>query len=332
MGTFIIRPTVQDSGGTPQYNSGALPFNPGGWCTEDYPTTPLLDVIKDTSPTPNALQVLCGGDTGSNAYSDTLRLSFTGNCIFLDGSPTPISFAGLPSGFTVLTASVEIRTDPSGVQPGGGVAQFFLQQGPSNDGTVNTNSFPYSSLAILHIVSSGIGLKVNFTAPMGTAPGIGPAIYDFRVEGTYELQGFIFTLQVPNEPVNTGDEITVTSGTLDLDQVTDIDIEYTDENGDPQIIPVTVIRKQNSNTLIFIMPDLNSIGAPPGIIIITIHSTQFSGSVTLGKLITIYFLNAPGIYTLVAGKSNDTLYDIENGGTVDVKIPNPFGKVGFVGN
>lgn len=56
---------------------------------------------------------------------------------------------------------------------------------------------------------------------------------------------------------------------------------------------------------------------------------QFEGSVTLATF-TILNFEGSGIYTLVPGKTNDTLYSsTRNGTTYDVKIPNPFGKTGF---
>ena len=57
--------------------------------------------------------------------------------------------------------------------------------------------------------------------------------------------------------------------------------------------------------------------------------TQFTGSVPLGNF-TIIVANASGIYRLVDGKTNDTLYaTARDGSTYDVKIPNPLGKTGF---
>lgn len=60
--------------------------------------------------------------------------------------------------------------------------------------------------------------------------------------------------------------------------------------------------------------------------------TQFIGNVPLGNFI-ILVANGSGIYRLVNGKTNDTLYrSTRNGTTYDVKIPNPFGKTGFFRN
>jgi len=57
--------------------------------------------------------------------------------------------------------------------------------------------------------------------------------------------------------------------------------------------------------------------------------TQFAGSVPLGTF-TILVADATGMYRLVPGKINDTLYSsARDGTTYDVKIPDPFGKTGF---
>lgn len=75
-----------------------------------------------------------------------------------------------------------------------------------------------------------------------------------------------------------------------------------------------------------------STGAPPGEIPIRIvcsFPAEFEGTVPLGDF-TILLANASGIYRLVNGKTNDTLYSSSrDGSTYDVKIPNPFGKTGF---
>jgi hypothetical protein len=56
---------------------------------------------------------------------------------------------------------------------------------------------------------------------------------------------------------------------------------------------------------------------------------EFTGTVPLGDF-TILIAEASGIYKLVDGKSNDTLYtSARDGTTYDVKIPNPKGKTGF---
>jgi hypothetical protein len=77
--------------------------------------------------------------------------------------------------------------------------------------------------------------------------------------------------------------------------------------------------------LIFDIP-----AADPGIYAIV--GTTFSGSVILGILQVLLVGNASGVYTLVANKTNDTIYNnARDGTTQDVRIPNPKIKTGFIG-
>jgi len=70
--------------------------------------------------------------------------------------------------------------------------------------------------------------------------------------------------------------------------------------------------------------------SPTNIVIICgTPGNEFTGSVPLGSF-TILLAEASGIYQLVDGKEEDTLYSSERDGTTyDVKIPNPNGKTGF---
>lgn len=137
-------------------------------------------------------------------------------------------------------------------------------------------------------------------------------------------------------PVEEGDVIEVTSDPLDPDpldgtQIDSLTLEWTDSNGNPHSITVPPILwiTITINLFRFRLPALTGL---PQIFRVVITSTQFSGSVTLGKLATIFLVNATGIYTLVPGKTNDTLYDNDNGGDpVDVAIPNPQADMGFIG-
>jgi len=60
--------------------------------------------------------------------------------------------------------------------------------------------------------------------------------------------------------------------------------------------------------------------------------TEFSGDVPL-EPVEIEFADTTGIYRITPGKTNDTLYDpSRDGTTVDVAIPKPFAKTGFIGS
>lgn len=68
---------------------------------------------------------------------------------------------------------------------------------------------------------------------------------------------------------------------------------------------------------------------PDEVPIVVICNIPFGGSVPLGTF-NILVAEASGIYQLVDGKTNDTLYaTARDGTTYDVKIPDPNGKTGF---
>jgi hypothetical protein len=58
--------------------------------------------------------------------------------------------------------------------------------------------------------------------------------------------------------------------------------------------------------------------------------TSFFGSAILG-IVNIQLVDGSGLYTLVPGKRNDTYYDRSTtpSTTIDLKIPDPFGKTGY---
>lgn len=149
------------------------------------------------------------------------------------------------------------------------------------------------------------------------------------ITGTYEIEEFTWELEdvivTPNVT-----EITVTSGTLILKDL-EFEIEYVDPSGDVIVVPVTVIVTQDPHIVIFVSPDFPAdvfeifpVAKDP-------TGTQFDGRVPLGPLLTIYFTDATGIYQLVPGKTNDTLYNQNDPpNTVLVKIPDPLVKIGFL--
>lgn len=85
-----------------------------------------------------------------------------------------------------------------------------------------------------------------------------------------------------------------------------------------------------ANQIVFTIPDI-TVDQPKVIYILYVdNGQQFSGSVLLGALTTIYFLDGSGIYFLNVGKGTDTLYVQGTGQIVEVAIPNPFIKTGFI--
>lgn len=186
----------------------------------------------------------------------------------------------------------------------------------------------------------------SITAGAGGSGGIEPvtttvavsytlSYSDWSMEVTYE-ESFQYELPVPPDPLAIGDPVTVTSdpndpNAMDFEQILTVDLRYIDSNGDPQIVNVPQILwiTITINLFVFNMP-----GFPDDAewVDIIITSTQFVGSVTLGRLITINFTSATGIYRLDIGNTHDDLF-LENDppNTIGVKIPNPEFKSGFIG-
>lgn len=148
-------------------------------------------------------------------------------------------------------------------------------------------------------------------------------ITDWSMEVTYEEMPFTFKLNVP-QPVVAGDRVSLTSnGTsnpIDFTKVTSLTVGGIDVDSSLWIFSEFFFS--------FPVPDYSTLG----VLEIVITSTEFSGSMSLGKITTILFLGASGIYTLDPTATHDTLYDIVNGGTVNVKIPDPFIKTFFAGS
>lgn len=320
--------------------------------------------------TGNAFQTSGVGDDAAHFYnsntppgeegvakSGTITYALIGDCFFLDGSPTAIPFSGLPSGF-ILDGLLALSTPNGNVGPTV-IAQLLAGQtipatattiaaltwgsyGP-NSATANaaipalfledindiTLAAPIDLITFLQIVASinpvlvsPIDFSINFTSI--------PDVID--VTGNYTIAMLSWTIDNPN-PVNPGDTLSVSSDGVnpDLLDVTGVTITYTDADGNPVEIdiPTTDFLVWTSVLFSFVLPEeLNDVVETE----ITISGTIFSGSEPIG---TIFILleDGSGIYRIVTNKTNDTLYTNApvNDDTVDVKIPNPFIKTGFIG-
>lgn len=309
-------------------------------------------------------------DTDGITGSMTFGFSHSLACISLDGDPTLITFDDLPAGFTVTAAQAQIDVTAgmigNSVAPASTVTVnllsgtfkvgLFLTDTVTPDtATGNFNgSFGTSVGDSLQIdypegttISDMLSLDIQITlAGSAVMSGMSPnppnrywqatlGTTSFSVTGGYDIQLFQFQLAVENEsPVTPGDTIELTSNPqeehpLDFNDVTEVVINYkTTDNVDHTITITNFIAGPNSLT--FILPDIED--APEIEIELTVDGTQFSGSVPAGTLLTIFFTNGTGIYRFVPGKTNDTLYDQDYDPvtTVDVKIPNPFFKTGFL--
>jgi len=335
-GTFIIRPTSIISGGVPVRVGGVAPFA-GGWESNTGTLQSILDALLSDVDIENLVGSMIL-QAANATFTDTIRLSLGGNSIYLDGSLAPIDLTSLPAGFIVTAASLMILADfipPPPYPPVDGTSTFNIQQATGNNGTLNADTFVYFPiLGIADMLGNGIGLKVDLQVDSGgTGDPVVGIFYNFRIEGTYDTLPFVWTIDTP-PPINQGDCITMTSDPLDpnaliFTDLTDFTFSYTDNDGVTQTgVPESIVATTNS--LVFCLP----VGFDPTADGVTFNAildaTPSPIPIVLGTLAVLH-PNTSGIYTLTLNKTNDTLYDRDTDDTVDVKIPNPFVRTGYVG-
>lgn len=194
----------------------------------------------------------------------------------------------------------------------------------------NNNAF---NIFISNFVQ-GVGINGEVTIAGSLVFGLG-----WQVEVEYE-EGYQWSIPQPDEPVEAGDTIQLTSPVVELPElsvdftdVTQIDMLVPDYNNPGTFftvnIPIGDWSNITTNSMNVLLPAFPVGNTEPTVIRIQLTSTQFSGTVSQ-QLYTIFFVSASGIYELVSGKTNDTLYiEAEPGETIDVKIPNPTGRTGF---
>lgn len=320
---------------------GALPGASGGWgvlnvAQDSITSSDDADILEDCSsgslifPTLDAGLLVASFPTLSDSI---IGFEFaTNDLIFrLDGG-SPLKFTQLPAGFTINSLHIFVEVDVLD-QLGSGTAELTSDVvGVTPDSTSDpsvtlaVNLLEAGPLSNLDFINSHWGLTLtNITCSSGPF-GLGLA-FKYLITGTYSSTTYTFILTPPGDnPVSPGDPIKITSPTLNPVTIVTITITYP---GGEVPVPPENITVQDPTELIFILPDLPD---DPPIITVTITSTEFSGTVDAGKLLTIFFTNATGIYTLVPGKTTDTLYDnTDPGTTVEVKKPNPTFKTGFIG-
>lgn len=257
--------------------------------------------------------LMLGEDTGT--YSLVLGWD-QGTPVFkLDGG-LAVSFNGLPSGFffTALTLILTLNQAPGVLnvrQPGTITILGQTQAIPTGaGGTLTFNLItPGNSLSALDFILSQLTITVN------GASGFLDWIFDaelLSISGTYGIFGYTYTLDTSVEPVGVGTEVTITSNStatpVDFSHVSSAYISFIGNDGQSHQINITDILIQISTQFTFLIPDWLDLNPTTISIVIVGDGTQFSGSVTLGTLETIYFQGAAGIYTLVAGKTSDTQY------------------------
>lgn len=339
MGTFILKPTLvgQMDGFWYGYD-GALVFS-------KLDTDLILGINNPALAAPlhvaSALTVLGGEDSTHLAVStsnDLIRFIFFGSCIYLDGSLVPTTFSALPAGFRFTSARVQVRSSLNGEDATRHIFLQFDEFTESGNLGVAAPSVPVPIFydhpapipSPLSLINDGMGIRIdNTTAGQRSSREYLGGI----VSGGYDLVGSSWDLTTPS-PVKVGDPITVT-GASGLDGVLDIVITYEDPETQELVeitIPKLSFQTQTSILLIFFIPTgLEGFSGP-----ITVEAdgdgVQFSGRVLLGTLFVL-IENGSGIYRITSNKTNDTVYynSPVNDDTVDVKIPNPFFKTGFVG-
>lgn len=245
----------------------------------------------------------------SNAF-----IVFVG-AMYLDGSATPIlTPGGMPAGFTITSCdliagngsgALDVATNPISVE----FDQLESFSLPGNGlGPLYTFPHPGAVPSVAHLFSDNLGYRIEFPGGIGN---LNLGLTHLIAQGNYAIASTKTTMDPPSGDVSPGDIVTIEGPNLPAA------ISFVNAQG--IVIPITVLI-QDSGSLKFIIP-VGTYG----------YHTIFSGSVPLGTL-NILQINASGIYTLVPGKTNDTLYDNDSAPeTMDVMIPSPFIKTGFVG-
>lgn len=344
---------------------GTFRFNPGGVFIASGPGADSWQVLAKSdgsfvsAANSALLAVLAGTDVADiNASQPValtstpykLQLLYDQAHIILDGG-SPVDINELPVGFNITSMTANLKT--VGVANGGDLTQYlklffdttnissFLNPtawnslfpiDPATFGLLSyTVDFSLTPKSLNSILADGFGIS-------GVDPITNGAPYilfnEAYVTGVYNLVTGLSTSPDNHDPVSIGDTVQINSdGTHDLTEITQLDLMYTDTNGDLQTvnIPTSDFIIWITLQITFIWPTLPD-RDPDFDVLMVVQGTEFSGSVTLGAL-AILIANGSGIYKLTDGKSNDTVYQDSASGptTVDVAIPNPFVETGFIG-
>lgn len=274
---------------------------------------------------------------GPGTWLIRFAFSHAAAVISLDGG-SPISFDSLPPGLRILTATLSIRNfQPTNMNPDPGNQLFYqrnvltesgnLGQTSSHSGLIKTFAYDFSPTGFgtfLDVLNDGFGIRV----PMSVGGSVGQGFVQANIIGTYDTLAFTYTMSpAAGSSVDAGPDgnlITISSVLSDPNHLKLNHLTISVACG-----AITIV-DQTETLFTFYLP-VACDGAGSTAIMATGDGTQFSGSVSLGSLI-ILLTDHSGIYTLVPGKSNDTLYSsLRDGTTKNVKIPNPFIKTGFIG-
>lgn len=264
-------------------------------------------------------QHFCDGVTPCPA-NGLIRAStlLTNNAISLDGNPA-ISFFGLPAGFQLTSEvfSIFLRGNLSF----GAGGHHFLQFNPLTESvslpldTVPAGGLTYSFsnpdlpfVSALDLLGDGAGWRYD------TAPSFFfPSMEAWQITGSY----VIISASITPSSVSSHTPVTLTGSSLDT--ITGITIV-----GSGGAIGSGIITSITPTTVKFTMPSLG-LATGAGMLVF-----EFSGFAPFMLPITIILADPSGLYELIPGKTADTLYVDHSTGTMDVAIPNPFIKTGFI--
>lgn len=243
-----------------------------------------------------------------------------------------IPYHSLPSGFTVVPGSVRWSAGASAAGANGGTTVEWTWQ--DSYGNVTPVRTVYDTTAVF----TGLSLSafqihsgawtINGTVPSNTGDyietgfSVAPGVHG--VSGLYDLLNFTYTIDpITGSTINPEETITITSDLLDPDH---LELDHVTISIDGQVVVPTT---QTETLLVFTVP-IGIVGTAD--VTADGDGTQFTGSLSLGSYVVLSATGS-GIYTIVVGKSNDTIYDNDNPGeTIDNPIPDPFAKTGFIGS
>lgn len=346
MGTFKIRPTQLVQGGSAYIsNVGSVPVIYNGWYNAAQPTDgfTIIQIIRSlASDNKGPLVATVNNNPSPISFNDTLRFSFTGNSIYLDGSLTPIDFFSLPAGFTPLTATLDLHPSGIATQPFAGSSNFYLQFGTLTEGLANISSFSYSSPPTsLDLINNGCGIRVAIiVSDIGDLADV--EIQELVLTGTYGIASSQFTLQNPTTPIYVGSKIKVFSNSEANDpgnftHFSQVKLDFVADDG---FIQTIFLNFDSYYFIVWQQPELwfylpRELGHRRGKVTITLigDGIQFTGSVVLGTLDVLYE-DASGIYSLVKGQTDDVLY-FREGYTTDtqeIMLPDMMNEELFVGD
>ena len=166
--------------------------------------------------------------------------------------------------------------------------------------------------------------------------------------GTYSVTSFSWTIANktnPGQSFKVGDTLKIT-GADKLDGVAEVHLTFVDDDGvsHTTVVPAADFTVQTPTLIELVLIWLyfewgslpyeyhGDVGDDPVVLVAIGDGTIFSGSVSVGTF-AVLDASASGIYKIVKDKTCDTLYSNFGTGTpktIDVKIPDPFAKTGFI--